>query len=111
MSCRSARYSHQPSSELSIDSFTQYCFTQTRPTPWIEDLGMSDLDYAQALVEGRDPHQENAFVRALMAEGIDPADARRVAPFLAKYPRSPEEQGIVFEVWRKWCVLRSIARL
>lgn len=71
------------------------------------DLHMADTDYAQALSEGRDPEQESAFARALVAGGIEPEKARQVAPLLGKYPRSPQEQEHVLEVWRKWCLLQG----
>lgn len=68
---------------------------------------MTDTDYAQALSEGRDPEQESAFASVLTAEGIDPVDSKQVAPLLGKYPRSPQEQEQILEVWRKWCLLQG----
>lgn len=65
----------------------------------IVDLGMSDIEYLQALNEGRDPRQEQVYERSLIAEGVEVADAKAVAPLIDKYPRLPEEQAIVTNVW------------
>ena len=71
----------------------------------IVDLKMTDVEYAQALVEGRNPLQEKVFEHTLICAGIDPSDARQVAPLIAKEVRSPEQQAVVKAVWRRWCVL------
>lgn len=73
----------------------------------IVDLQMSDIEYAQALASGRNPLQEKVFERTLICAGIDPTDARQVAPLIAKDVRSPEQQAVVKAVWSKWCVLLS----
>ena len=71
----------------------------------IVDLKMTDVEYAQALVEGRNPLQEKVFERTLICAGIDPSDARQVAPLIAKEVRSPEQQAVVKAVWHRWCAL------
>ena len=73
----------------------------------IVDLKMTDVEYGQALAEGRNPLQEKVFERSLICAGIDPSDARQVAPLIAKEVRSPEQQAVVKAVWFKWCALLS----
>lgn len=68
---------------------------------------MSDLDYAQALAEGRDPLQEKVFERTLIGEGIDPDEAQQVSQLLTKTELSLQEQTIITSVWRKWCLLQG----
>ncbi len=75
--------------------------------PEIVDLQMTDIEYAQALASGRNPLQEKVFERTLICAGIDPTDARQVAPLIAKDVRSPEQQAVVKAVWFKWCALLS----
>ena len=73
--------------------------------PEIVDLQITDIEYVQALAEGRNPLQEKVFERTLLCAGIDPSDARRVAPLIDKKVRSPEQQAVVKAVWSIWCVL------
>lgn len=79
-----------------------------RKKPQIIDLEMSDLEYAQMLVEGHNRIiQEKLHEQVFIEQGLEPIDAKQIAPLIDKHPRSPSEQEIVTKVWQKWCVLRG----
>ncbi len=71
------------------------------------DLGMSDIEYAQALSEGRNPLHENAVAQALIRAGVNRTQAQQVSPLFGEVPRSPAEQDMILSFWRDWCSLRK----
>ena len=67
----------------------------------ILDLGMSDEEYLHLIAQGRDPVQEQIYVKNLMRAGVTEEEANKLKPMLKKVERSPEEEALFRKVWQR----------
>lgn len=72
--------------------------------PLVVDLEMSDTEYLDLLVQGRDPVREQSYTKELIAYGFTLTEAREIAPLFDKTKCSIAENILVNQalkqVWK-----------
>ncbi len=87
-----------------------FCRIQERntvriPQPIVVDLEMSDSEYLELLVQGRNPILEQSYLQQLISFGFDLTEAKQIAPLFEKKECSIAEKMAVNralkQVWNR----------
>lgn len=73
--------------------------------PIVVDLEMSDNEYLELLMQGRNPIHEQSYTHQLIGFGFDLIEAKQIAPLFAKKDTSIAEKIVVNhalnQVWNR----------